>query len=362
MPSSEILRLSRLQFLTSDELGHFLAQLPFLLRRLATTTVAEEEWSAERVRGSILWGKTFGGRAATGLPHLFVTAPARRAYQTPENELLVLLLDATVELGERSPPRWRLSGSETMGKVVSQRVAEASRWRQSRMLLEVERRPLTPLKLARIRNGRHRRRYQSALYAFHVYQLLVEQLNREAIRHSVENHGLVASDDATLFELLCTFQTIEALENLGWKWSPLHLFWGGLRLKARRGDEDLELYYQHTPQDLSKGSLYRDIQTAHGLQTGALRPDLVLRKNNDTGTAWLLVEVKGGQKAGTKYARDAVQNLLAYRRAFDPVLAPVKTQYGLGIAWGKELKPAATSEIALCTPDHIQDGLKDIFG
>src|SRR4051794_15846486 len=65
MPISEIQAVAQLEFLASPELGALLQQLPFLVRRLATTTATEEEWSAERVRGAIQWNKTFGMRAAT---------------------------------------------------------------------------------------------------------------------------------------------------------------------------------------------------------------------------------------------------------------------------------------------------------
>ena len=38
-------------------------------------------------------------------------------------------------------------------------------------------------------------------------------------------------------------------------------------------------------------------------------------------------------------ARQALTDLLAYRRAFDHVLAPGSQTYGLGVAWGEELSP-----------------------
>ncbi len=102
MRPHELRTLGRLQFLISDELDELLRELPFLVRRLATASASEEEWSAERVRGAIQWARTIGVRQATGIPHLYVTSPARRAYQTSENELLVLVLDAIVALGRQS--------------------------------------------------------------------------------------------------------------------------------------------------------------------------------------------------------------------------------------------------------------------
>src|SRR5262249_32493573 len=64
----ELRAVGQLQFLISEELGAALKELPTLVRRLATTTANEEEWSVERVRGAILWGRTLGVRQATGLP------------------------------------------------------------------------------------------------------------------------------------------------------------------------------------------------------------------------------------------------------------------------------------------------------
>src|SRR5687768_8552206 len=89
MRESDILTLGQVHFLLSDEVGALIADLPHLLRRLANTTELEEERSTERIRGTILWAQTISARATSGLRHAYVTAPARRAYQTPENELLV---------------------------------------------------------------------------------------------------------------------------------------------------------------------------------------------------------------------------------------------------------------------------------
>jgi hypothetical protein len=362
LPPSDLRAIGGLQFLMSDELGALLEQLPFLLRRLATTTAHEEEWSADRVRGAIQWGQTFGARHATGIPHLYVTSPSRRAFQTPENELLAFMLDETVRLGRLSG--WHRSTSEIAGKTVSTRVAEAERWRQARMLIQVERRPITPRLLARVRAGRFRRRYQAVLDSYDRYRSLIGILDRAAIRQSVEQHGLATRDDATLFELVCTFETLNALKNLGWNLGRLGLFQGALKLAGHRNGDRLELAYQHTPQRLSSGSIYRTTQQVHGLSVGGLRPDLVLRHLPHDGEGrWLMIEVKGGPKrdvAGS--ARAAAYDLLAYKTAFNTVLATTASPYGLGIAWGEGLEPAAGEPIMLCTPDTLPSALELFVG
>ena len=254
MPISEIQAVAQLQFLASDELGALLHQLPLLTRRLATTTVSEEEWSTERIRGSIQWSTTLSMRAATGLPHLYVTQPARRAYQTPDNELLVFLLDETVGLGKLT--RWYDPAARSSAGRSLNEWPRLERWRHARALGEVERRAITPGKIARIRSGRHRRRYEAVLDAWDVHQQLVGRLDRQAIRTAVESHGLVTRDDHPL-RTRRQFRIIDEIRNAGWLTSPLRLWQGSLRLKASRDGEQLSLYYQHTPPALRKGSHYR---------------------------------------------------------------------------------------------------------
>lgn len=354
MPPREIQTVAQLQFLASEELGMLLEQLPFLTRRLATTTMSEEEWSAERVRGAIQWSKTLSMRAATGLPHMFVTEPARRAFQTPENELLVFLLDEVVRLGKLSG--WYQVSAERVGRLFTGRVQEADRWRHARMLASVERRPITPQRLARIRSGRHRRRYQAALDAWAVHRALVGTMDPAAIRGAVENHGLVTRSDPTLFELICTFEVINAIKASGWKPTPLHLFEGSLRLTATRGTESLRLHYQHTPRALQHGSRYGRVQRSHAMPVGGLIPDLVLQRPARGDDQWLLVEVKGGKRSVDKSARAALLDLLAYRRSFAAHLTSSKT-YGVGVAFGAELDGDLDSEIRLCTPDRLPAAL-----
>src|SRR5262249_30334616 len=155
-----------------------------LVRRLANTTAHEEEVSAERIRGSILWSRTVVERAATGMRHLYVTAPARRAYQTPENELLVHVLDNIVLAGRAT--NWSTRGTGPAEKVAS-RVAAADYWRQHRVLADIQRRPVTPRNESRVRAGRHRRAYTSTLNAYRALRALVQQLDRQAVRDAVEN-------------------------------------------------------------------------------------------------------------------------------------------------------------------------------
>lgn len=137
-PGVEASRLGELQFLLCRETGDFLDSLPRLMRKLATASALEEEWTGQQLRGPVEWNRTLALRNTTGAPHLYVTAPARCVYQTPENELLVHVLDAIVTAAQRSG--WaRITPRQEPARRVRERLAAATRWQQNRMLSEIDR-------------------------------------------------------------------------------------------------------------------------------------------------------------------------------------------------------------------------------
>jgi hypothetical protein len=342
MTLNEVRSLALIQFVLSSEVSDLLEQMPQLMRRLATTTVHEEERSTERVRGAVQWPLTISARAATGLPHMYVTRPARRAYQTPENEVLVFSLDAIRSAGHQT--RWHRSSAKDAGVSIRQRVDHSERWLRNRMLSEIERRPITGSKLARVRSGRSRRRYEAALRVAALYQTLLRRMDRDAIRRAIEQHALIARADDVLLELLCGFKIESALQDLGWKTTLPGLVRSGRFLRAKHGMASIDMYYQRAPKALGQPSIYGDVQTAHAFPgTGVLRPDYVLRFTHLGSIRWVLVEVKGVDRPVEDSAREAIQDLLAYRRAFAATLDQQEEPYGLGIAWGEGVQPAACS-------------------
>jgi hypothetical protein len=357
MRASEVRTLAQLHFILSPEVGTLLSQMPLLLRRLTTTSTEELETSAERVRGSIRWLETFSARAASGSSRTFVTAPARRAFNTPENELLAFALGAIRSFGRRTG--WHRSTSADAGNEVRRRVAEATRWLQARALAEIEIQPPTNRAISRVRSGRARRSYKAVIDVVELYRRYLARLDRAAVREAIENHALVTSRDSVLLELLCTFTTISALRDLGWTAPEPGLMRPPHLLSAVKGQQRLELYYQHTPPELAQGSIYRVVQQAHRFAAvGGLIPDLAIRLSGPGGVRWIMLEVKGVQRAVEHSARAAAIDLLAYRRAFDTVLSRQVGAYGIGVAWGRSFAPSRHAEIILCTPDTLAAALE----
>ncbi len=357
MPAAEVRFLAQLEFILSEPVHELLQQMPALIRRLTTTTAAETELSVERIRGSIRWSETYAQRAAVGTPHLFVTTPTYRAFDTDENHVLAFALFAIAEFGKRTG--WHRVNTEGPARDVQNRVAEATRWLQARQFSGLPILPPSPTTISRVRAGRARRRYQSALDVVSLYQRYIARLDRRAIRYALENHALIVSRDSVLLELRCAFDMIRTLRKLGWQSPPTGLLSPPAIFQGNRNGATLELTFQQCPHELSVDSLYRDTQLAHAFSNrSGLIPDLALKIKKGGVTRWLLVEVKGGYKRSvTDSARAAVRDLFAYRRAFSKVLCQQEGPYGLGYAWGSGLHPSADGDVTLCTPDTLADAL-----
>ena len=128
--------------------------------------------------------------------------------------------------------------------MVRERLTEAEKWQQSRMLSSVERTPPTSRALARIRSGRTRQRYAAVLAAHDSLMSFVKRPDRQAIRSAVEHAALVTASEAVLFQLLTTFRLVDALDAHGWPMSSFNLMRGCAYAKGHRNNgRQLDLWY-----------------------------------------------------------------------------------------------------------------------
>jgi hypothetical protein len=363
----ELHRLATIHFVLSPQVKSLLDAMSKLSRQLATTTVREEEISGEAVRGPILWGPTLSAQVAAGVRYTYVTAPARRAYETPENQVLVAALSAIVTVGRQTG--WLQVAERPLADEVRDRVAKAEHWLQTRSLASVTPTPPSERTLMRVANGRASRRFRPAVDVLHAHREMVRRVNPDVIKHAVEHDALVATGEDRLFELLCVFAIEHDLAALGWKTTFPGLIGPGKTpstaggtarpvLRASDATRSLTLFYQQVPKPLSTSPIYRQVQEEHGMNAGApLRPDLILVIQDGPSTRWILGEIKGGHRSPAGSARQALLDLLAYRRNYDASLASSPAPYGLGIAWGEDLQPTPNNEIVLCTQDKIREAL-----
>jgi hypothetical protein len=361
MRPREVRRLAEVHFALGPEVQALLAAMPRLVRRLARTTVDDQERSAERIRGPIQWGPTVSYQAMSGVRVVYVTAPARRAYETPENQVLVAALGAIEEVGKRSS--WLGTGRGHLSSRILSNTAAAEEWLTIRALADVSRVEPTPRMLRRVTAGRAHRTYQPAVDVVVAHQRLIRALDRAAIQQAVEEYALATRDNDRLLELQCAFRMESELAKTGWAVSRPGLVKARRLFVARRDSVQLDIYFQTVPEPLAMDAEYEATLDTHGITAQPLRPDLVLHVRRGPRSRWVLVEIKGGpERTAAQSARAATFDLLAYRRSLDRGMRASPRPYGLGIAWGADLSPTPESQILLCTPDSIGAALDIITG
>lgn len=145
----------------SDEAAALLSRVPRLIRELSICTVALPERTTGAVRGPILWAETLAARGATaGDPNTFVCATMSRAYDTPENRLLVAALVAIRDGGVAASRHGR-------GPDVIERARHhsdlAARFLDHRTLSGVRHGRVRRGSTAPLQRGRRRRSYQPVI-------------------------------------------------------------------------------------------------------------------------------------------------------------------------------------------------------
>ena len=149
---------------TSGEAGRLLATMPMAIRSLAISTTVRAERCVGQVRGPILWSETAAAQAsAAGDMGILVCALPEKAYDTPQNQVLVAALTAVVRAA-------RAVDGGVPG-VVPEEILHAARANGSRAAHYLDHRALSGVTartpsgrdLHRTRVGNRRRTYQEAV-------------------------------------------------------------------------------------------------------------------------------------------------------------------------------------------------------
>jgi hypothetical protein len=168
MPASEVRYLAQLQVILSEPVGRLLEQMPFLIRRLTTTTRTEgrNQRRPDPRRHPLERDLRDAGcdGSPAGLRHSSRPSRLRHA----ENHVLAFALYAIAEFGRRTG--WNKSPTPGPAQEVAGRVATATKWRQARTLIDLPVQPPPQTTLARVRASRNRQRYQAALDVVELYQ------------------------------------------------------------------------------------------------------------------------------------------------------------------------------------------------
>jgi hypothetical protein len=151
---------------TSPEVVTLLYQMPVVLRSLGIATTNRPERCHGEIR--VQWSETMSGRGATaGAYDLFVCSTTSRAYDTPENRMLVAALRSVVGAArviERGAlTTLHLPAATEVARHARRNAALALRYLDHRALSGVDTRKPTPKEIARVRASKRARTYLPAL-------------------------------------------------------------------------------------------------------------------------------------------------------------------------------------------------------
>jgi hypothetical protein len=184
---------------TSPEVVALLFHMPMVLRSLGVATTNRAQRCHGEIRGPVQWSETMSARAATaGASDLYICTTTARAYDTPENRILVAALRSIVDAenaierasGTSQPA---VSGLD-LARHARRNSALAVRYLDHRALSGVQDRKPNPKAVARVRAGKRARTYLPALAVLDRGAESIEPLLLESLTdaHTRDEHARLA--------------------------------------------------------------------------------------------------------------------------------------------------------------------------
>jgi len=314
----DLRRVQAVHLCLSDQVRALVATLPAGLRRPLTSSIRPRE-ASQAVRGPIDWGATIRLRSASGAdPTLFVTRPARRIFDTPENQTLAwalrrlgIAVRAARASAQETPDDFEASGwfGELHRLEAALRMARRTEW-----LREVE--PKRPTAFARQRLATARTFFYRHAVGGVVGRLLEDERSDPlSIAEMISSRYFVPARNWKLFEIWVALRLAREFDDPrysdGMRKVRLMKGAGGVsdyaRFRLHDGDE-VRLIYQGWPSDPGP-SVRRTTAKRHNFRPGGTIPDLMIVRTGAKPDV-LVLELKATTEPG--YLGEGLSQLLGY--------------------------------------------------
>lgn len=149
---------------TSQEATTLLHLMPEMLRNMSITTIQTALRCQGEVRGPVLWSETMAARSGTaGATDVYVCLTAQRAYDTPQNRVLVAALMEIRHASNDADLVARQAYDDEVLLKSRSNGDEARRYLDHRTLRDVSRKRLSKRDLAKTVSGRRSEQYSPAI-------------------------------------------------------------------------------------------------------------------------------------------------------------------------------------------------------
>ena len=194
---------------TSPEVIALLFQMPIVLRSLGVATTNRPERCQGEIRGPVQWSETMSARGATaGASDLFICTTTARAYDTPENRILVAglrsIVDAARAIERGTITSLPVPAAAELARHARRNASLALRFLDHRALSGVQDRKPTAKEVARVRASKRARTYLPALAVLDRADESLGPLDVEGV-----------SDERTRAEHATLADVFDALERRG---------------------------------------------------------------------------------------------------------------------------------------------------
>lgn len=361
-------------FILSSEVSNLIKYLPYLLRNLSHSTNRKDEEMRGRIRGNINWNKTIKTRLSLGYNDktLFVCSPPNKNYNLEENQLIKFLLKKIVFLKEHYLPFANPSNYEFN----FERIDEDKDWyTKVRNCYEVSRRTLKKVYFDEIDNigkisNKHIKKtanHKNILYSkvvldvFKLYKNLFIENNNKDILEDLINQRIIRSRDSNkLFEVYILIELIKNLPgepkysllyNKKGKNEKEHLF----ELLDESGN--ILIYYQKTPKELRKNSMYTELCDRYSIGHSVRAPDIILKYENSK--KYRLIEIKNTNNPN--YIRDSIYKVMGYLKDFEGKSFLTDEYPVILVTFGgiNQKNVNWQEDIVICNKDEFMNSLKD---
>ena len=314
LASNDLQRIISTHIALSNPVRQFVQKLPNALRRPISASTRPRVFSRE-IRGPIDWAATIGVRATKGLnAEGFVTRPAQRMFDTPENRALAYVIQQLQMNVSRTGIGSSGADNGSWPDEIALSVQRLDQARRTYWLRDIPAKKPDAKAQQRLAAARSRFYAQELPEVLDLLHRYLDEPTPQDITEILIQRYFEPSLDWQLFEIVVALRLAEAFASvsIGKRKSRLLVRGTGNGPYAHyivRDDLEVRLWYQSWPNS-SGGSKHQDACRMYSIAGNQQRPDIVIERVTPSGSTAILLELKASRSPS--YLSQGIFQLLGY--------------------------------------------------
>jgi hypothetical protein len=368
MTLSNLKKLTDIYFLLSDEVSVFVDKTaPAILNRLSKNSRRENVTLRGKIKGKVLWSKTYTARMASGGdPSLFVCQQRSSVFDLPENRVFLYVLRNIHEtsshiLGSKvlENLNWSKKNQGKWTSIIHHIGIQTAKLMKNPYVREIS---VIPEISEKIIQQTEKARGISYMQLAQTARCLNKSTKQriDYLYERLSYQMLTPLNQDVLYEISVLYKILEHAKGKGWTEKTINLIGGGSDVLSRlkKKDVTLNVYYQNIPRNFYSNSKYKDMMNHYQVDAGYRRPDIVLEWiQQDKVKRYCIVEIKRSENR--TYLIDGLYKLLGYLKDFEEVFKDTPDSKGILIGWDTKSssKALGENEVYFCGWSNLENHL-----